>query len=239
MSRRMKKTLAGLKHLPKSESSALNKPGQMPQVIASLIAEMPRGTHLTANEVFNRAQEQGIQVSLSTVYRVLNDLESRGDITTMAGEHGKRYESASTAEDHDHLICLKCGLTIEFVDDFIRGLGKSVAQRKGYEHKSSRFDILGLCGECKVKREAHRLQGAVECLKDAADGAREGIDLCRQAQSLYKDGKTERAVNAARQALSELRGAVSALEMAISSSSGADGGSRLAGSHRLHDESLS
>lgn len=212
----------------------------MHETIATLIADMPRGTHLTANEVFSRAQQQGIQVSLSTVYRVLNDLESRGDITTMTGDHGKRYESASTAEDHDHLICLKCGLTIEFVDDFIRGLGKSVAQRKGYEHKSSRFDILGLCGDCKVKREAHRLQGAADCIKDAIDGARESIELCRQGQALYRDGKVDKATHAIKQALSELRQATSNLETALSSTAGSNrAGLALTTGGRLGDEPLS
>src|SRR5690349_15581097 len=109
--------------------------------LESFIKGLPRGVHLTAPEVFKLAKEQGLKVSLSTVYRTLNHLSSQGQVQALSGEHGRRYEAADGDHDHDHLICVKCGLTIEFEDELIRGFGKSVAERKGYEYRHSRFDI--------------------------------------------------------------------------------------------------
>jgi Fur family transcriptional regulator, ferric uptake regulator len=136
------------------------KSRQLADSIEAIIKDVPRGVHLTASEVFRRAREAGLDVSLSTVYRTLNALQQGGNVSTVSGEHGRRYEARDSDHDHDHLICLKCGLTIEFADDLIRGFGAAVAERKGYEHKSSRFDILGICAECKAKDEDHRVTTA-------------------------------------------------------------------------------
>jgi Fur family ferric uptake transcriptional regulator len=140
------------------------KSRQLAEAIESIIKDVPRGIHLTAGEVYRRAREAGLDVSLSTVYRTLNTLQQDGNVSTVSGEHGRRYEARDLDHDHDHLICLKCGLTIEFADDLIRGFGKAVAERKGYEHKSSRFDILGICADCKAKDEDHRVSTAAEAV---------------------------------------------------------------------------
>lgn len=175
---------------------------QVQQAIANLVRDIPRGTHLTAPEVFRRAQEGGLQVSLSTVYRTLNQLHAHGDVASLSGGSGRRYEHAT--EDHDHLICLRCGLTIEFVDDLIRGFGKSVAQRKGFEHKSSRFDILGLCKECKDTDESHRINSALQSLRSTMESAEEAIDLCRQAMTVLESRRIPRGASAAKAAHNQL-----------------------------------
>src|SRR5271155_2077906 len=88
------------------------KHGQAQQAIADLVQALPKGTHLTAPEVYRQAREAGMNISLSSVYRALNQLQAHGNVSTLGGERGRRYESGH-GDDHDHLICLKCGLTIE------------------------------------------------------------------------------------------------------------------------------
>jgi len=132
--------------------------------LEGIIKGIPRGVHPTAAEVYRRAREEGIDVSLSTVYRTLHQLQAHGHVRRLAGEHGNRYESSDADHDHDHLICIKCGLTIEFEDDLIRGFGKTVAERKDYEYRSSRFDILGVCGQCKAQGEDHKIESALDAI---------------------------------------------------------------------------
>jgi Fur family transcriptional regulator, ferric uptake regulator len=182
--------------------------GQVKQAIADLVKELPRGTHLTAPEVYRAARDAGMLVSLSTVYRTLNNLQAHGNVTTLGSDRGRRYESSGDGEDHDHLICLKCGLTIEFYDDLIRGFGKSVAQRKGFEHKSSRFDILGLCAECKAKDEDHRIENAVSNLEGALEMFEEAAALCRQAILLFESRKTAKGRDSADLAIRKATAAV-------------------------------
>lgn len=134
---------------------------QVQEGLESFIKNLPRGLHLTAPEVYKQAREHGLKVSLSTVYRTLNNLSMHGQVQALSGEHGRRYEASEPGHDHDHLICVKCGLTIEFEDELIRGFGKTVADRKGYDYRHSRFDILGLCQNCKSQGDDHRIESAV------------------------------------------------------------------------------
>lgn len=156
--------------VPDADSRPLQKrTRQVQEAIGEIIRDIPRGVHLTAPEVYRRARELGLTVSLSTVYRTLGVMQADGDVSTLSGEHGRRYEARDIDHDHDHLICLKCGLTVEFSDDLIRGFGKAVAERKGYEHSTSRFDILGICAQCKAKDEDHKLASCINSVETTKD----------------------------------------------------------------------
>src|SRR5688572_29922862 len=76
-----------------SEHNAERKRVGTQHAIQELIKEMPRGTHLTAPEVYRTARERGLQVSLSTIYRTLNLLQAHGDITALSSDHGRRFEA--------------------------------------------------------------------------------------------------------------------------------------------------
>jgi Fur family ferric uptake transcriptional regulator len=192
---------------------------QVQQAIADLVSSIPRGTHLTAPEVYRRARDLGLQVSLSTVYRTLHLLQAHGNVSTVSGDRGLRYEAAGSGEDHDHLICVKCGLTIEFFDELIRGFGKSVAQRKGFEHKSSRFDILGLCAECRAKDEDHRIEQAVGQLEEAIGLLEEAVESLKRAAALYQSRRTAKAGELVQSAARQLAEAITSCEETVALSS--------------------
>lgn len=196
-------------------SDKQRRQGQVQQAIAELVRDIPRGTHLTAPEVYRRAKDLGLQVSLSTVYRTLHILQSHGNVSTVSGDRGLRYEAAGSGEDHDHLICLKCGLTIEFVDDLIRGFGKSVAQRKGFEHTSSRFDILGLCSDCQDRDEDHRIEQAVSHLKESLETMEAAAASLKRAIGLYQARKLAKAGETAQLATITLSRVISGCEEAV------------------------
>lgn len=179
------------------DQSAARKPRraqQLQEAIESIVKEIPRGIHLTAPEVYRRAREQGLQVSLSTVYRSLNLLQAHGNVSTVAGEHGRRYEARNSDHDHDHLICLKCGLTIEFTDELIRGFGRLVAERKGYEHTSSRFDILGICSTCKAQDEDHKISSSITALENTLSLLSEAAEKIEATIAVLETRKIARAV---------------------------------------------
>lgn len=166
---------------------------QLQEAIEAIVKDIPRGVHLTAPEVYRRVREHGLQVSLSTVYRTLNLLQAHGNVSTVSGDHGRRYEARDQDHDHDHLICLKCGLTIEFTDDLIRGFGRSLAERKGYEHASSRFDILGICSTCKAQDEDHRILTSISSLEKALTAATQAQAKIELAIALLETRKFAKA----------------------------------------------
>jgi Fur family ferric uptake transcriptional regulator len=193
--------------LSQERSSTNQFPAKVDTVaaISGIVKGLPKGTHMTANEVFEKARQMGLDISLSTVYRTLHRLKVVGDVSTVSGDRGVRYETAEDGEDHDHLICLGCGLTIEFVDDLIRGFGKTVAQRKGFEHKSSRFDILGYCNECNSNDQTHKSQHGVEYILNAIENSESAIETLRQAIDLVQARKSPKAVAAVQAAIEKLQ----------------------------------
>ncbi|MGH2508858.1 MAG: Fur family transcriptional regulator, partial [Ktedonobacteraceae bacterium] len=144
----------------------MRRRGQARKLIVELIQNLPQGTHLTASEVYEQVKKRGLDLSLSTVYRTLGMLKAEGIVTSLSGEHGSRYEAHDEEHDHDHLICLSCGFTVEFVDDLLKGFGQVLAKKNGYEFKRSQFDLYGLCQECQSKSEQFKIRQAVGTLRD-------------------------------------------------------------------------
>jgi Fur family ferric uptake transcriptional regulator len=206
-----------LEHKPLKDSLLKGSlAGQLQESIESIVKSLPKGEHLTAYQVYKRAEELGIKVSLSTVYRTLNNLNSAGNVSTVAGEHGKRYEAREIGDDHDHLICLKCGLTVEFADDLLKGFGKAVAKRKGFDHKSSRFDIFGFCSECKLKREDLKIEKAILLLDDSATNIESLSQNIEQASYAFENGKTQKGLDHIQQTLDNLASTTQALKTILS-----------------------
>lgn len=201
-----------------NDEGAKNKPGRharIQQAIAAIVKNLPRGTHLTAGEVFERAQAEGLDVSLSTIYRNLHRMKEGGNVTTVSGERGIRYEASDVGPDHDHLICLGCGLTIEFVDDLIRGFGKTVAQRKGFEHKSSRFDILGYCSDCRSKDDGYVMRQAIELLIGASESGEDALANIRYTADLLEGRKIAKAMPLVEGAISRLKASIENCEQSL------------------------
>ena len=76
-------------------------------------------THLSPEEITNGLKNANKDSSLSSVYRILQFLETYGFLTSIETKSGKRYEIAAK-EHHYHIICLGCGDIMEFIDDDIR-----------------------------------------------------------------------------------------------------------------------
>ena len=195
----------------KDESAA----ARLQPSLESFIKNLPRGQHLTAPEVFKLAKDQGLRVSLSTVYRTLHSMSSHGHVQAIAGEHGRRYEALDAGHDHDHLICVKCGLTIEFEDDLIAGFGRSVAEWKGYEYRSSRFDILGTCQVCRARGDDHKIEAALAAIERviglceiASDSLSESVDLFESRKLARGKEMLIGSRDALKQALADLESAI-------------------------------
>ena len=76
--------------------------------IASVLAREPR--FLSAAQIHERLERAGARVSLSTVYRTLERLRDKGDITARAEADGEAsYMRCEPERHHHHAICRTCG----------------------------------------------------------------------------------------------------------------------------------
>jgi Fur family ferric uptake transcriptional regulator len=101
--------------------------------------------HISVDELLARVRKRNRKVGYATVYRTLKLLVESGlAIQRQFGDGQARYEVEG--EHHDHLICTKCGLILEFEDPEIEALQEKIAERLGgFQVMRHRHELYGLC----------------------------------------------------------------------------------------------
>ena len=101
------------------------------RVIAKVMSES--NDHPNVDELYNRVSKIDEKISIATVYRTVKLFEESGILAKHDFKGGKaRYEELNEGH-HDHLIDIKSGEIIEFVDNEIEELQKKVAEKYGYQ----------------------------------------------------------------------------------------------------------
>jgi Fur family ferric uptake transcriptional regulator len=122
----------------------------MPRIKVLRILEEQHSEHLSAEDVYKLLLEQGEDVGLATVYRVLTQFESAGLVKRHNFEGGFAVFELSDGEHHDHLVCTKCGLVEEFIDDMIELRQTEIAKSHNFQITDHILNIYGLCPNCQV-----------------------------------------------------------------------------------------
>jgi Fur family ferric uptake transcriptional regulator len=117
------------------------------RAVAELIAE--REGHFTAADLVGDARQRRLGIGRATVFRALDLFEElhlleRLDLPT--GEHA--YTQCEPAHHH-HVVCSRCGRTVEVGDSGMRAVAREVARRTGYRIDSHRLELYGLCPACR------------------------------------------------------------------------------------------
>ena len=112
------------------------------KIIAKVMSEA--NDHPDVDELYNRVSKIDSKISIATVYRTVKLFEEAGIVTKHDFKGGKaRYEELNESH-HDHLIDIKTGEIIEFVDDEIEKLQKKVAEKYGYELVDHKLELYGV-----------------------------------------------------------------------------------------------
>ncbi len=112
------------------------------RIIAKVMSEST--DHPDVDELYKRASKVDSKISIATVYRTVKLFEESGILTRHEFKGGKaRYEELNEGH-HDHLIDIKTGDIIEFVDEEIEKLQKKVAKKYGYELVDHKLELYGV-----------------------------------------------------------------------------------------------
>ena len=112
------------------------------RIIAKVMSEA--SDHPDVDELYNRVSKLDPKISIATVYRTVKLFEESGILTKHEFKGGKaRYEELNEGH-HDHLIDLKTGEIIEFVDEKIEELQKQVAEKYGYTLVDQKLELYGV-----------------------------------------------------------------------------------------------
>lgn len=118
------------------ENTELRKAGlkvTLPRVKIFNILENAKEHHLSAEDVYKTLLEQGDDVGLATVYRVLTQFEAAGLVLRHNFEGGHAVFEMATDDHHDHMVCTQTGDVIEFFDEVIEERQLQIAAEHGYE----------------------------------------------------------------------------------------------------------
>ncbi|AWL12136.1 Ferric uptake regulation protein [Saliniradius amylolyticus] len=117
----------------------------LPRIKILEILQDPQNQHISAEDVYKILLEQGEEIGLATVYRVLNQFDDAGLLDRHHFEGGKSVFEIGHKEHHDHLVCLKCGKVIEFEDDIIEQRQEEVAKSNNMKLTHHSLYLYGYC----------------------------------------------------------------------------------------------
>jgi Fur family transcriptional regulator, ferric uptake regulator len=112
----------------------------------------------SAQEIHEELRRCGDGIGLTTVYRTLQSLADNGEVDVLRTGSGEAvYRRCATAEHHHHLVCRRCGATVEIEADEVEAWANDIAARHGFSDLSHTAEIFGLCSDCAVsQRDSQR-----------------------------------------------------------------------------------
>ncbi|NVK42086.1 MAG: ferric iron uptake transcriptional regulator [Oceanospirillaceae bacterium] len=138
------------------ENQELRKAGlkvTLPRVkIYQILEKAGEGDHFSAEDIYKLLMEQGEDVGLATVYRVLTQFESAGLVSRHHFEGGHSVFELSRDEQHDHVVCVKCGKVREFTDPELVKRQNEIAEQLGFTITDRTLYLYGVCKDgCEAK----------------------------------------------------------------------------------------
>ncbi|AWT49605.1 ferric iron uptake transcriptional regulator [Psychrobacter sp. YP14] len=117
----------------------------LPRIKILELLESAEHHHMSAEEVYKALIEQGEDVGLATVYRVLTQFEQAGIVERHNFENNLSVFEITQEEHHDHLVCDVCGTIVEFHNENIEQEQLKVAQEHGFRLSGHSLVLYGLC----------------------------------------------------------------------------------------------
>jgi Fur family ferric uptake transcriptional regulator len=143
---------AELEHLRAMLNSYMLKKGLRSTDQRKLIVEIffHEDNHVSIEELLAKVRAKDRRVGYATVYRTLKLLTESGVANERRfGDGLTRYELADDVTHHDHLICIECGDITEFEEPRIEDLQEAVARNHGFELRSHKHELYGVCPKCQ------------------------------------------------------------------------------------------
>ena len=111
--------------------------------------------HLSADDIYKKLLESGVDVGIATVYRVLTQFEQAGLLVKRHFEGDKSVFELNQGKHHDHIVCLQCGKVEEFYDEIIETRQKTIAAERGFSVNDHTLSIYADClkADCPNKRQ--------------------------------------------------------------------------------------
>lgn len=109
--------------------------------------------HVSIEDVYVLANRGKRRVGFATVWRTMRLIADCGLAREVAFDDGvSRFEHTHGKSHHHHMICTECKAVIEFTSRRMDAVERSIAREYEFEPQSHRFEIFGLCKNCRRKK---------------------------------------------------------------------------------------
>ncbi len=103
----------------------------------------------TAQELHDELREAGQRVGLTTVYRTLQALADGGHIDVLRTDDGESiYRVCERSDHHHHLVCRRCGRSVEIDSRAVEDWANESARRHGFKSVTHTAELYGFCADC-------------------------------------------------------------------------------------------
>ena len=102
----------------------------------------------SAQQLHAALREMGERVALATVYRALGKMSESGEVDVLVRPDGETLYRSCSSGHHHHLICRRCGTTVEVAAPSVERWARQVAEQEGFTDVSHTVELVGLCRSC-------------------------------------------------------------------------------------------
>ncbi|RKX23767.1 MAG: transcriptional repressor [Candidatus Zixiibacteriota bacterium] len=109
-------------------------------------------SHCSTEDLYLKLRKKHPKIGYATVHRTLKLLVECGIAIEQNFRDGQtRFEPVREDSHHDHLVCVECGLIIEFSEPQIEQLQQEIAASYQFVIRNHRHELYGLCSRCAGK----------------------------------------------------------------------------------------
>ena len=128
---------------------------------------------LSAQDLHARLRSRGDAVGLATVYRTLQALAEDGDVDVLRTDDGEAVYRRCSSGHHHHLVCRRCGRTVEVEGPAVETWARRVGAEHGFVDVRHVVEVFGICADCAA-RDGARVDDGQDAGEVPASGTTAG-----------------------------------------------------------------
>lgn len=114
--------------------------------IATLLDEVDE--FRSAQQLHALLAARGEVIGLATVYRTLGAMAEADELDTLRTDSSESLYRRCERQHHHHLVCRRCGATVEVTGLGLESAVKTVAAAHGYTDVTHTMELFGTCTRC-------------------------------------------------------------------------------------------
>ena len=115
----------------------------------AIVAALAESTEFrSAQDLHSLLRGRGDRIGLTTVYRTLQAMTDAGEVDVLRQPDGESAYRRCSRGHHHHLVCRRCGRTVEVEGPAVERWADRVAAEHGFSEVEHTVEVFGTCARC-------------------------------------------------------------------------------------------